>query len=252
MLTFSLQSGSNGNCIYVEAGDTRLLIDAGISGRQVKLRLAHHERTVKDITAVLISHDHSDHVRHAGVYERLFNLPTYMTRPTHERVRRTVGTLRQVRHFTAGDRLEIGDVTVHTLSTPHDAIDGVNFIIEHERRRLGVFTDLGHPTLQLQAALNEVHAAYLESNYDPHMLDIGPYPALLKARIRGDGGHLSNQEAADLLRGCRHRPKWVALAHLSAENNLPDLALETSRKTVGAAYPVSVASRQRVSDMYLV
>jgi phosphoribosyl 1,2-cyclic phosphodiesterase len=252
MMTFSLQSGSNGNAIYVEAADVRLLFDAGITGRQASQRLATHARAIRDVQAVIVSHHHSDHTRYVGVYQRLSRLPIYVTPATHRSIAPYVGGLREVRHFRPGDRLEFGPVTVHTLPTPHDAAESVAFIVECEGRRLGIFTDLGHPFAGLAQALTDVHALYLESNYDPQMLADGFYPPALKARIRGDGGHLSNDEAAELLRRFARRPLWVALAHLSEQNNRPELALQTHRRQLGCDYPLTVASRYRVSELFRV
>jgi phosphoribosyl 1,2-cyclic phosphodiesterase len=252
MQTFSLQSGSNGNSIFVQAGETGLLIDAGISGRQLKLRLAAHGKSVSDIHAVLITHDHNDHARHAGVYDRLFSIPTYITRKTHEHVRSILGKTRYTREFVAGQSFCIQDTAVHTIPTPHDAVDGVIFVIEHKDRRLGIFTDLGHPFSALGPLLANVDAAYLESNYDEQMLETGPYPPMLKARIRGSGGHISNFEAAELLADCNRRPQWIALAHLSNENNSPQLALQTHRDRLGSDYPLWVASRYEPSELYTV
>lgn len=252
METFSLQSGSNGNCIFVQAGNTGLLIDAGISGRQLKLRLAEHGKSVKDIHAVLITHDHNDHARHAGVYDRLFGLPTYLTPKTFERVRSNVGKTRYSQRFEAGAAIHIRDTIVHSFPTPHDAVDGVIFVIEHDGKRLGVFTDLGHPFRELPELINSVDAAYLESNYDERMLNEGPYPAFLKNRIRGAGGHISNVEAADLLANSDRRPQWIALAHLSDENNTPEVALDTHRERLGEDYPLWVASRYGSSPLHVV
>ena len=261
VLTCSLQSGSNGNCIYVEAGAQRLLFDAGISGLQARLRLEAHGRDLRAVTAVIISHDHTDHIGCVGVFNHRYQLPVYLTRATHDRVRHRVGTLRRVNHFVSGQTLEFGPVRVHTVKTPHDAVDGVAFVVEHEGKRLGIMTDLGHPFAALTEMLAELDAAYLESNYDPEMLAAGPYPAVLQDRIRGPGGHLSNEEAARLLRdGYRERtlfaprngPKWIALAHLSAENNLPDLALDTHRKLLGRDFPLFIAGRHEVSPMWEV
>jgi len=126
-------------------------------------------------------------------------------------------------------------------------------VVEHAGRRLGILTDLGHPFPMLRELLPTLDAVYLESNYDPEMLANGPYPRALQDRIRGDGGHLSNDEAAALLKGCRrHRPRWIALAHLSEHNNDPDLALDTHRRTLGGDYPLTIASRYRVSDQMTV
>ncbi len=251
MITFALQSGSNGNSIYVEAGDVKLLFDAGISGRQAMLRMAEYGRDIRDVQALIISHDHHDHIRCAGVYQRKFGLPIYMTRRTLDATWSPLGTLDDVRYFRAGDVLRFGRVNVYTIPTPHDAADPVIFVIEHEGKRLGIFTDLGHPFTGLAGLLRSVDAAYLESNYDPHMLEHGPYSPSLKARIRGPGGHLSNVESAQTLR--RSRPaRWVQLAHLSEQNNDPALALETHRRCVGTDYPFGVASRYRVSDLMSV
>jgi phosphoribosyl 1,2-cyclic phosphodiesterase len=249
--TISLQSGSNGNCIYVEAGGVRLLFDAGISGACAKQRLAAHGRRIRDVDALIISHEHIDHIRGAGVFHRLFHFPIYATRITHSACRGRMGRLGDLRFFTSGDTLEFGPVAVHTFRTPHDAADGVAFVIEHDHQRLGVFTDLGHPFDGLIDALGTVDAAYLESNYDPHMLASGPYPEDLKRRITGGRGHLSNLESATLLKShAGDRLRWVALAHLSAENNHPQLALDTHRQHLGDGYPVFVTSRFEASPVW--
>lgn len=253
MITFSLQSGSNGNCFYVEAGDVRLLIDGGISARKASERLAEHGRSIADVQALLITHDHFDHVCGAGKIHRRFNIPVYTTRETARAAACALGRIREPRYFAAGDTLEFGAVRVHTRRTPHDAADGVVFVIEHEGARLGVLTDLGHPFHGLVDLISSTDAVFLESNYDPELLEQGPYPKQLQARIRGRGGHLSNREAAALVRDCGlFRPKWVALAHLSAQNNRTDLALAAQREAVGLMYPVFVAGRDGVSPVLTV
>ncbi len=250
MKTFSLQSGSNGNAIYVEADGVRLLFDAGISGRQARLRMAEHERDIRRVDALFLSHDHQDHIRCAGIYQRLFGIPIYATEPTLRAIGNQLGRLSDVRTFAAGETVAVGAVLVHTRPTPHDAADGVTFLVEAAGRRLGIFTDLGHPFDDLPAQLEAVDAAYLESNYDPRMLEEGDYPPLLKQRIRGTGGHLSNCEAAELLRLCAKRHRWIALAHLSQHNNQPELALRTHHAILGEAAPqLTVASRYGVSPM---
>ena len=249
MITFSLQSGSNGNSIYVEAGDARLLFDAGISGKQAEGRMRVHQRDIRDVDALLISHDHSDHIRNAGIYQRKFGLPIYMTQKTYRHTYCNLGPLKDVRYFKSGEALTIKGVTIHTICTPHDAADGVAFIVEHDGKRLGIMTDLGHPFPDLARVLNELDACYLESNYDPDMLASGPYPPHLKQRIRSDAGHLSNFESADLVKQTAGQMKWVALAHLSEHNNEPELALDTHRKSVGQDFPVRVASRYKVSEV---
>jgi len=249
MRTLSLQSGSNGNCIYVEAGDVRLLFDAGISGLQAERRLADRGRDIRGCHALIISHNHSDHCRSAGVFHRKFGLPVYMTGPAYRSVRKYLGAVREVRQYAAGESLRFGGVTVHTLRTPHDGLETACFIIEHEGRRLGVLTDLGYPFPALADALSQLDAAFLESNYDRAMLWDGPYPEHLKHRIAGAGGHLSNEEAATLVRNhANGRLKWLAIAHLSEENNRPELALAAHRARVGRLLPLHHASRYEAGE----
>jgi len=253
MFTCSLQSGSNGNAIYVEVDGVRLLFDAGISGRRAAERLATHGRNIRDVDALILSHGHADHTRCAGVFQRLYQIPILATAATRRAMAPFVGKVRDVRLFQAGDTITFGAVAVHTIPTPHDATDSVAFVVEHENKMLGILTDLGHPFRALQQIIADLDAVFVESNYDPQMLADGPYTPQLKARIRGAGGHLSNDEAADLLSafGSR-RLRWVALAHLSAENNRPELALATHRASLGSRYPLHVASRYEVSPLLRV
>jgi len=250
VLTFSLQSGSNGNSIYVEADGARLLFDAGISGTQAALRMAAHGREIRDCQALILSHEHSDHTSCAGIFHRKFGLPVYCTKATYRARQRQLGTVNDVRHFDPGQTLAFGKVRVHTVPTPHDARDTVCFVIEHGHKRLGIFTDLGHPTPAIRSALAEVDAAYLESNYEPDMLWSGSYPEDLKRRIAGAGGHLSNEEAAKLARETvKPKFKWIAVAHLSQENNEPALAMDAQRTWVGRSLAVHLASRSAVGEI---
>jgi phosphoribosyl 1,2-cyclic phosphodiesterase len=257
MIAIACQSGSNGNCVFVEAGATRLLVDAGLSGKQVLRRLGSRGRGAEGLCAVLVSHDHADHVRCAGVYARKWRVPLYVTARTLEaaRARCDLGRVDDIRLFEAGDAFDVGDVRVETVPTPHDGADGVAFAFEHGGRRVGVLTDLGHPFDGLGRVIASLDGVFLESNHDPHMLATGPYPAFLKRRIAGPRGHISNHEAAQLLldaveRGGRLR--WACLAHLSAENNTPELALETSRRVLGERLKVFAASRYEASDVFEV
>jgi len=243
LITFSLQSGSNGNSIYVEAGGTGILFDAGISGRLSARLLDEKGRDIRACKALFLSHDHADHVRCAGIWQRRFGIPVHATEAT---IRAASGLdgLRDVRLFRAGETVEVGPVKVHTIRTPHDAADGVAFVVDHEGKRLGILTDLGRPFPTLARLLPELDGAYLESNYDPDMLEKGRYPAFLKARIRGGRGHLSNFEAAALAReSLGSRLRWIAIAHLSEENNLPELALDIHRQHLGRLFPVHLAWR---------
>lgn len=246
MTLISLQSGSNGNCYYVESATTAILIDAGIPGSEAEGRLAALGRDIRDVKAVVISHDHSDHASSAGVYARKFGIPVYMTAATYAAAKRrfSLGRIEALEHFAAGDTLRIGSLRVETVPTPHDAADGVALVVQHRRRRVGVLTDLGHVFAGLKEVVRSLHGVLLESNYDPDLLQNGSYPPWLKARIRGTGGHLSNAEAAELLRdAAAPRLEWACLGHLSEHNNRPELALETHRRIGGHAAPLHAASR---------
>ena len=252
MNVISLQSGSNGNCIYVEGGGVRLLFDAGISGLRAERRLARHGRDIRKVDALILSHDHADHIASAGIFQRKFGLPMYVTRHTLRAAvgKRPLGALGVVHHYEAGDTLHFGDVAVETIPTPHDGVDGVAFVVDDGRRRLGLLTDLGHVFDDLGRTIASLDAVLLESNYDPDMLEWGPYPENLKRRVRGSGGHLSNVEAACLLQqAAGARMKWACLGHLSEQNNDPDLAIETHQGILGGRIPLYLAGRYGASDV---
>ena len=248
--TCALQSGSNGNCLYVETADTRLLFDAGISARLAEQRLAEHNRDIRAVEALIISHAHSDHVRAAGVFHRRFSLPVYITAGAFRACRGKLGELRDVRHFSCGDSLQFGDTLVATVPTPHDGAESLAFTITHSGKKLGIFTDLGHRFEGLEQHLAGLDAVYIESNYDPQLLADGPYPAWLKARIQGDGGHLSNAEAAQVIRDSSPQAKLVILSHLSEHNNHPDLAAKVAAEHLPAEIAIALAPRTTVSDMF--
>jgi len=254
MIAISLQSGSNGNCIYVETGGVRLLFDAGISGIQAERRLSERGREIRSVDAVIISHDHIDHIRYAGVYQRKYGIPVYVTPKTLDVAvqRLALGRLNEIRHFRPGSTLTFGAVSVHTIPTPHDGAEGSAFVVSSGQKRLGILTDLGYTFEGLDRLVASLDAVFIESNYDPEMLDCGPYPTFLKRRIKGPGGHLSNVEAAELLRTAGGRLQWACLAHLSGKNNRPDVAMRTHRSIVTSNLRLYHADRHSATGTLVV
>jgi len=250
LLTFSLQSGSNGNSIYVETSEVRLLFDAGISGRATEERLAAHGRDIRAVDALILSHNHRDHVCGAGVLQRRFSLPIFITPRSYRACREDLGTCGDIRYFDPGQTLDFGRIAVQTVPTAHDGKDGVAFIISEKGRKLGIFTDLGHRFAGIETWISTLDGMYLESNYDPDMLAEGMYPSWLKRRIRGQGGHLSNLEAAELVRDTTAQLQFLILSHLSENNNEPELALATARKFLGESFPLALAPRDRVGEIF--
>ncbi|MFA6134970.1 MAG: MBL fold metallo-hydrolase [Phycisphaerae bacterium] len=252
MIAFSIQSGSNGNCVYVECGKTGVLFDAGISGLKAQRALAAHGRDIRKVAAVVISHDHRDHVCSAGIFSRKFGLPVYITPPTLEAARQCkLGRIDDIRLFQSGQTVEIGPMTIRTVPTPHDSADGVAFVVEGEGRRVGVLTDLGHVFDGLAEVVATLDGVFLESNYEPELLENGPYPEFLKARIRGPHGHISNHEAAGLLHATAGGTlKWACLAHLSEHNNTPAAAMKVHRRILKDTLPLHVASRYEPSGIF--
>lgn len=252
MRLISLQSGSSGNCIYVESQGVRLLFDAGLSASQTEERLSRLGRTAVGADALFISHDHYDHVRCAGVYERKFGVPLYITQRTLNASKRAIkpGWEMEIEHFRSGASVKVGHLTVETVKTPHDAADGVVFVVDDGRHRLGICTDVGHVFDDLKSLVKGVDALFLESNYDETMLASGPYPQRLKDRISGSRGHISNREAAELVESsASSKLQWLCLAHLSDKNNTPKKALSLHRKVLGNALPIQVTSRCDATDV---
>jgi phosphoribosyl 1,2-cyclic phosphodiesterase len=248
MEVITLQSGSSGNCVFVQSGETRILIDAGISGSKAETRLAAFGYDIRDCQALIISHEHCDHICGVGVFHRKFGLPIHANLRTWNATRSkpSTGSMGIPNYFVSGKPFQIGSLRIEPIRTPHDAIDGVCFVIEDSDsgQRFGVLTDLGHVFSGLQEVIATLDAVLIESNYDEEMLRRGPYPQRLKNRISGDGGHISNADAAVLLDRCdTSRLQWACLGHLSAQNNSPEVALATHRERHRDRFPVLCASR---------
>ncbi len=227
-----LASGSKGNSILVCSPATRILVDAGMSCKELTARLAKTPVAASDLDALLLTHEHTDHVNAAGTLTRKFDLPAFMTRGTLDNLPPKIGpTLRGVTVFETGKRFEIGDLTILPFATSHDAAESAGFVIENGGVRLGICTDLGVATNLVKVRLKGCHALVVEANHNVEKLFNGPYPWALKQRIKSPHGHLSNEEACELLEAVHHEElQCVVFAHLSETNNDPDLVLECSSR----------------------
>lgn len=248
----SLQSGSNGNCVFVESQGVRLLFDAGISSQQTASRLDSIDVDIGSIDAVIISHAHSDHIRFVGDLQRKFGLSIWMTGGAcnEAKGRKSIKKADRPNLFEPGRRLEFGPVAVETIATPHDTDEGVCFVVDDGSVRLGVMTDLGHCFSGLGNVIAGLDGLLLESNYDPETLETGMYPELLKRRIKSKKGHLSNNESAMLLKEYGIMLRWVCLGHLSEKNNRPEIAYEVHRKNIRKNIDIFLASRNGCSDIF--
>jgi phosphoribosyl 1,2-cyclic phosphodiesterase len=226
-----LASGSRGNAVLVCSPKTRILVDAGTTCKELVRRLDRTGTQAKCLDALVLSHEHRDHVSAAGVLSRRFDLPLFMTRGTLDHLPPETGRLSSVAVFSTGKPFEVGDLRINAFATSHDASESAGFIIEHEGTRLGICTDLGIVTKLVQVRLQGCHGLVLESNHDVDRLIEGPYPWHLKQRIRSAHGHLSNEDSRLLLEDVYHENlRFVVFAHLSETNNHPDLVLESCRR----------------------
>ena len=255
MILISLQSGSNGNCLFVQCKDCKLLFDGGINSSVVRKRLAPFDFKADGAAGLFISHDHYDHVGHAGNISRSFSVPIFITRNTlySAKKRCRLGRLPKVNFFKPGQTLTLGDVKVETIRTPHDGAECVAFIVEDHGLRLGIFTDIGHSFPELVDHLSTLDGLFIESNYDAQMLEHGPYPKYLKRRIKGSGGHISNVEAATAIAKAfelgKKRLQWVCLGHISEANNDHELAKLTHRRFISDEIGLYTAGRHSASEL---
>ena len=258
----SIASGSSGNCVYVGSDTTHLLMDAGISGKRTETGLGELGIRLQDIDGIFLTHEHADHISGLGVLARKYGVPVYGTRGTLGAVRasHSLGTIdEELFHCVQADeKVTVKDVTLYPIRTSHDAAEPVAYRISHDRKKIGLITDLGCYNDYTVECLRDLDVLYLEANHDINMLQVGPYPYYLKQRILGKKGHLSNEAAGKLLSRLLHDDmKAIVLGHLSQENNLPELAYETVRVEVNMSdtpyksedFPLYVAKRNEVSQM---
>lgn len=226
----SLFSGSSGNSIFVAAGSTRLLIDAGLSAKKIIEALCSIGEKPSELSAILISHEHSDHIKGAGILSRKFNLPIHASEGTWKGMEQLIGPVLESNKviFASYAPFQIGDIMVTPFPIPHDANEPVGYSFSAAGRKVTVATDIGHINLELLSCMEDSDLLLLESNHDIEMLRVGPYPWHLKRRIAGNRGHLSNDAAGEVIAYMAERgTKHFLLGHLSKENNFPELAYQT-------------------------
>ncbi|OYD07946.1 MBL fold metallo-hydrolase [Paludifilum halophilum] len=222
-----LASGSTGNAIYVETEHIRILIDAGLSGKQLEKLLRSVGADPAQLDAILVTHEHSDHVKGLGVFARRYELPIYTNEATWSHLPSSVGHIDDSqRHvFATGSVLELGDLTVESFPISHDAAEPMSFCFHNKQCTLGLVTDVGYINRRIIEKVKAADALIFESNHDVDMLRMGTYPWNVKRRILSDVGHLSNEDAAEgLLEIIEGNGEDVFLAHLSQDNNLTELA----------------------------
>jgi len=227
-----LGSGSSGNSAYFETDEARILVDAGFSLRQTRQRLAAISRAPENLTAILITHEHSDHIQGLLALSDKLHIPVYCNRPTQEAIEFQFRTRLPCRIFNTGDSFELGDTTVETFTIPHDAQDPVGYLLRTPSANIGFLTDLGHTTTLVLQRVRPAHALVLETNHDVRMLQDCPHrPWSLKQRILGRHGHLSNEAAAAAAEEIMSADlRHLYLGHLSRECNRPELALRVMQE----------------------
>lgn len=245
----ALASGSNGNCYYIGNNEEAVLIDAGLSFKQILRRFESKALDPKKIRALFITHEHGDHVRGARVTGKKLDIPIYMTKGTYDSAFRTWKPISYIA-IENNIPVEVGSFRIYPILKSHDASEPTSFRIEHEGYNIGVFTDIGSPCDNVKNHLRQCHALFLETNYDLQLLKEGPYPYHLKARIDSTVGHLSNVQAFELLSEHAHpQLQCVFLSHLSAENNRPELAAREF-KSLESRFQVKLTDRYAAGELY--
>ncbi|NLZ82013.1 MAG: MBL fold metallo-hydrolase [Clostridiales bacterium] len=261
----SIASGSSGNCIYVGSNNTHILVDCGISGKRIEAGLNENEIKGEDLSGILITHEHTDHICGLGVMARRYGIPIYATRETLYKIENTTALGKVPTEIfviiEADQTFQIEDLTIHPFIISHDAANPVAYRISHESQSIAVATDMGRYNDYIVENLAGVDALLIEANHDVNMLQAGSYPYPLKRRILSDYGHLSNESSGKLLTKILHDGlKHIFLGHLSKENNYEELAYETVRLEIAMSdtrykendFHIQVAKRDKPSCMVTI
>ncbi len=252
----SIASGSSGNCIFVGSDTANILIDAGISAKKTIEGLTSLDVSPSELDGILVTHEHSDHIKGIGILARKYNIPIYATSGTIEGIKRcsSLGNIDEslFNVVKADEKFFLKDMLVEPVKISHDAAEPVAYTVKSDNKKVGVITDLGFYNDYIVDKMAGADILMAEANHDIRMLQVGPYPYYLKQRILSDHGHLSNENSGRMISSLLHDDiKAVFLAHLSKENNIPELAYETVRLEIEAAdnkyhgndFPLLVAKR---------
>jgi phosphoribosyl 1,2-cyclic phosphodiesterase len=247
----AIASGSNGNCYYIGNEKGAVLIDAGISCKQILIRMKERNLNPSKIKAVFVSHEHSDHMRGVRGVNKKLQIPVFMTAKTY------YGSYRNLRPdhpklFIPDEVIEIGDFSIHSFLKNHDASEPCSFRVQYKNKNVGVFTDIGEPCDNVKSHLQMCDGLFLETNYDEKMLWEGSYPYFLKQRVSSNNGHLSNRQAFELLQNhAGENLKCVFLSHISKENNSPEIAHQSMHSLI-SKFDVKVTSRYEAGEVYVI
>ncbi len=246
-----LGSGSKGNAVYISDGATAILVDAGFSGVEIQRRMASKGLNPENLDAILVTHEHGDHIQGVGVLSRRFKVPVYINQETEKAAARQLGTIKNRQYFECGKPFTIGRLRLHPFPISHDAGDPAGFTVGSNGVKIGIATDLGIATHLVKAHLQQCRLLILEANHDPVMLENGPYPWPLKQRVSGRTGHLSNEASKDLLQAVQHDAlTHVILAHLSEVNNSPQQAFRAAVQGITRCNPqLTVAAQHKCGDV---
>jgi len=250
-----LASGSKGNSIFISDGTASVLVDAGLSGSEIERRLKSKGISPKSLNALIVSHEHADHIKGVGILSRRFGIPVFISRKTRQSGAYLMGKLNDslIHHFECGSDFNIGSLKIRPFSLSHDAEDPAGFTLSQNGTKIGIATDLGIATSMVKHHLKGCSMLIIEANHDPDMLINGPYPWPLKQRIRNRTGHLSNEESRELLGEIQDdRLSHVILAHLSETNNTPELASRVVGEAVRHRCRLTVAAQDVCGEMISV
>lgn len=248
----AIASGSNGNCYYVGSSEGGILIDVGISCKQIERRMANVGVLPNAIQGIFVSHEHSDHIRGVSVFARRYQVPVYITEGTYRASRLNLPEA-LLKFIQPDDEVVLNSLKIQSFSKQHDAAEPCSFLISKGQNKIAVITDVGTACENVIKAVQSAEILFLESNYDEEMLENGPYPYFLKRRIAGSHGHLSNKSSLQLFHTHGSpRLKHLILSHLSAKNNTEQKVYDTFLPYCGTQIRLDVASRERETELFYI